>query len=344
MQANTTLIKPVPDRTAAVPLCAPPSIANHFELTLQRFRFNFRPLSALSRGYAGSAWRGGLGRQLKREHCGHSEAECTRCKGAAPCAYRAVFKPAPPPDSARLQGYTAVPRPYVIAPPDGNGDASPYRLTMTLIGDAQNHINAVGTALISAAAKGIGSARTRYAIEDIESESSPGTEQWRRIWTPGESSLIRTARPVRIPPLPRRVELVTRTPVRIRRAREYLVRPEQLSFDDLYTAAMRRVSLLTYFFAHRQIDEDFRWLTAMAAGIQMTPLVTSAARYTRYSSRQRQRIRMDGVRGRFLLQSESLERLWPYLWLGQWVHVGKGCTMGLGGYRLVPAKAVADHG
>jgi CRISPR/Cas system endoribonuclease Cas6 (RAMP superfamily) len=26
--------------------------------------------------------------------------------------------------------------------------------------------------------------------------------------------------------------------------------------------------------------------------------------------------------------------LWPWLWLGQWLHIGKNATMGMGGYTM----------
>jgi CRISPR/Cas system endoribonuclease Cas6 (RAMP superfamily) len=30
----------------------------------------------------------------------------------------------------------------------------------------------------------------------------------------------------------------------------------------------------------------------------------------------------------------DLEDYWPYLWLGQWTHVGKGTSMGMGAYTI----------
>jgi hypothetical protein len=54
------------------------------------------------------------------------------------------------------------------------------------------------------------------------------------------------------------------------------------------------------------------------------------------SSRQRQEMTLGGVLGRWTLSGNSavLAQLWPWLWLGQWLHLGKNATVGLGGYRL----------
>jgi CRISPR/Cas system endoribonuclease Cas6 (RAMP superfamily) len=49
-------------------------------------------------------------------------------------------------------------------------------------------------------------------------------------------------------------------------------------------------------------------------------------------------MQMGGILGSFLLNGEELADFWPYLWLGQWTHAGKGATMGLGRYRIVTAS------
>ena len=45
---------------------------------------------------------------------------------------------------------------------------------------------------------------------------------------------------------------------------------------------------------------------------------------------------LGGVVGQWHLHTnaDTLEQLWPWLWLGQWLHVGKNASFGLGGYRL----------
>jgi CRISPR/Cas system endoribonuclease Cas6 (RAMP superfamily) len=58
--------------------------------------------------------------------------------------------------------------------------------------------------------------------------------------------------------------------------------------------------------------------------------------WTRYSSRQQQEMTLGGVLGRWTLHGDedTLSQIQPWLWLGQWLHVGKNATMGLGGYKL----------
>lgn len=43
---------------------------------------------------------------------------------------------------------------------------------------------------------------------------------------------------------------------------------------------------------------------------------------------------MSGIVGRAELSGEALAACLPLLWLGQWLHVGKGTSMGLGRYVL----------
>lgn len=45
---------------------------------------------------------------------------------------------------------------------------------------------------------------------------------------------------------------------------------------------------------------------------------------------------LGGVLGTWALRgdADTLAQIYPWLWLGQWLHVGKNASMGLGGYTL----------
>ena len=61
----------------------------------------------------------------------------------------------------------------------------------------------------------------------------------------------------------------------------------------------------------------------------------------RYSSRQQQEMTLGGVLGRWTLYADThiLAMLWPWLWLGQWLHVGKNASMGMGAYTLTTSES-----
>ena len=63
--------------------------------------------------------------------------------------------------------------------------------------------------------------------------------------------------------------------------------------------------------------------------------------WTRYSSRQAAEINMGGLVGTVELNMRGLNVFWPYLWLGQWTHVGKGTSMGMGAYTIESLDASA---
>lgn len=65
--------------------------------------------------------------------------------------------------------------------------------------------------------------------------------------------------------------------------------------------------------------------------------------WTRYSSRQQQEMTLGGVVGTWRLHGtpEAIATVAPWLWLGQWLHVGKNATMGLGGYQLAASPDLA---
>ena len=57
--------------------------------------------------------------------------------------------------------------------------------------------------------------------------------------------------------------------------------------------------------------------------------------WERYSNRLESKHPLSGLVGRALL-SDIPEPLWPYLILGQWVHVGKSASFGQGRYIVLP--------
>ena len=110
----------------------------------------------------------------------------------------------------------------------------------------------------------------------------------------------------------------------------------QLTPRALIAALARRTALLMEFHAGQTgWGEAAKHITHLSENLTDTRDLHWFD-WTRYSSRQQQEMTLGGVLGHWTLHGnvEDLAQIQPWLWLGQWLHVGKNATMGLGAYTL----------
>ena len=100
-------------------------------------------------------------------------------------------------------------------------------------------------------------------------------------------------------------------------------------------ALVRRTNLLAEFHGDGPLLENFASLLAATAEIcDEKQLVWRD--WTRYSSRQQQKMVLGGVIGEWTLEG-PLGPFSHFLDIGQWLHVGKEAAFGLGRYQLTTA-------
>jgi hypothetical protein len=133
------------------------------------------------------------------------------------------------------------------------------------------------------------------------------------------------------PPGLQQLTLTWLTPMRLQH-QDVILRPEALKPADILMALVRRLTSVS------------ELLLRAACAIDATALHTAATQITsdksliwcdwvRHSNRQRQQMKLGGVMGNWTLRG-PLNIFWPYLQLGQWLHVGKATSFGLGQYVL----------
>ena len=292
--------------------------------------------------YAGSALRGAFGHALKQIACVTREHDCKACALYRTCAYPAIFETPPPLDYARRK-LSNVPLPFVVEPPPWgereHATGSALNFATVLIGPALTQLPLVLMAWRRALQLGLGPQQGTARLERVfvEGETEPVLDDGATAST-AASALRPHAQHLPLPPpkpAPSSATLIFDTPLRLQRGGQ-LLGVGELAAPDLLRSLLRRVAELVELQLGGSLDVDFTALSAHAATI--TGNAQLAWRdWTRQSNRQQQRMVLGGAVGRWTLHG-NLAPFWPLLHLGQWLHVGKNATFGLGRYRIeVPA-------
>ncbi len=235
-----------------------------------------------------------------------------------------------------MRRYTAAPHPFVLRI-DSRQDGAPYRLGLILFGRADRHLPYFVHALAEAGKTGLGRQRRAFELIEVRQAQRPDAGDWRSIYAPGQPLNPVAGSVIEPPDPPEWLEIHLETPLRLRRE-EHLVTPARFGFADLFGALLRRISMLSYFHTETPLEVDFAGLSEASREVPLYEPKLRWYDWTRYSSRQDTTLEMGGLFGRFRLRGRDIGPFWPYLWLGQWTHAGKGATLGLGRYRIHPAS------
>lgn len=303
-------------------------------LKIYRFHYN-STLPIRLPDYPGSAWRGALGHALKHTVCVVRNTPCNQCLLKNACAYSYIFETPPPADTEKMRKYPAAPHPFVLRVPKHSSRETPYHIDLTLFGHGQRFFPYLIHALQTAGKEGIAGQRQVFELTQIDDVDCQGNVLC--IYQDGELQPQQPAISPPVPDMPARIELSFHTPLRIKHDQKNLT-ADNFNFGALFSTLLRRISMISYFHTDTPLDTDFAGLTAKARTVEFHEPQLHWYDWTRYSSRQQTEMNMGGLLGSIDLNMQGLEEFWPYLWLGQWTHVGKGTSMGMGAYTINPTS------
>jgi CRISPR-associated endoribonuclease Cas6 len=307
-------------------------------LPVARYRFVFRMQDEIRLPeYSGSLLRGQFGAALRRTACMTGLRNCSPCPLYRTCPYPAIFE-TPPPAKHSLQRFSQVPNPYIIEPPAlGLRDipvGEKLSFCLVLVGRALDQLPLIAYAMQHAFARGVGRTRARGELEDIVLECHESASS---VWGPESMRLEPHEPALTIPDFPdtEAIALQIETPLRLQN-QGHPIACDALRPRTLFTALMRRTALLLEFHATSEgLAGNATHLAAVADRLDDERCLQWKD-WKRFSSRQQQEMTLGGVVGQWKLRGDLTELL-PWFWLGQWLHVGKNATMGLGRYSLADA-------
>ena len=301
---------------------------------LAKFQFVLKAVDGINLPvYKGSTLRGGFGNAFKKIVCVNRDKVCDSCLLKGKCVYSYVFETPPPADSSKMRKYPFVPHPFVITPPLERNriymKGELLRFDLTLVGKSIEYLPYFIFTFDELGKIGIGKGRGSYELEEVKSEE-------KTIYSSRNKTLESTFRTIGIEDLLPRLSCLTALHLNF-------VTPTRLKFDGKLTPILefhvlirnllRRISLLSYFHCGEELSLDFREIIEKSRDVVTAKSDLSWVDWERYSSRQETKLKMGGFTGPVTFTGE-LEPFLPFLLLGQYVHVGKGTSFGLGKYQI----------
>ncbi|HTP66915.1 MAG TPA: CRISPR system precrRNA processing endoribonuclease RAMP protein Cas6 [Geobacteraceae bacterium] len=264
---------------------------------------------------------------LQAVNCGR--LQCVPCKKRDDCPYHMSFSQSLSADPAALRRYQKPSLPFVfditLLPPVPNS-GSLVELGLTIAGLAVNHPREY-----IAAAEGMLQSpglrrKVRASLLKIESSGYDGTrsvimESGGAVGTGYLQTLsLQGLQEVGILSTDA-VSLTIITPMRLMTEGRPL---REFSFSPFVRALFRRLSSLVYYYGGEEPELDYKWLAEQS---RMVECVTANFRWVEWGSR------WSGLIGEGTFAGNLSEYL-PFLQAGEYLHVGKGASFGLGRFLL----------
>lgn len=309
---------------------------NLSDFPVYRYQVRARLLDSLRlQDYSGSLLRGIFGNALRRAVCVTRRSTCADCMLYRSCTYAYLYETPPPIDSSKMRRYTAVPHPFVIEAPVGAEQIAAgetLEFALILVGRANALLPLVVHTWMQAFSRGLGKSRSRATLEAVLAARGPDNADF-PVYSPEQGLSLPVPQPQSIPPAPDGdfgISLVT--PLRLQQDGR-IIKPHELRFRPLFSTLLRRIAMLSYFHTDVPLEADFKMLVEAADAVEMIRADLRWQEWTRYSGRQKTTMQFSGIVGSFGLRGD-LRPFWPFLYLGQWLHVGKSATFGLGQYTI----------
>lgn len=305
-------------------------------LPLCEYRFTFQALGDIKfPAYEGKLWHSVFGNALRQNVCVTPQNKCERCMLLHDCAYTLLFHGPRPPQSEKMRRYNTIPVPHVLRHRYHDATSiknkQTFSVDMVLVGRANSELVRVIQAMQKAGQHGIGPERTQAQLLQVEQLQPQGLNQL--IMSEGQMHCgVVTPQTPRLPECPQRLKIQWRAPYK--QSNQY-EENKNFSLSKMLMATVRRVSLLSYFYTDKALECDFKALKEQAGEVQAQAINVHMHSDRRYSASSQTSFNIQGWLGSIDLAREDIHAFYPYLYLSQWLNIGKNASMGYGQYRLL---------
>lgn len=304
-------------------------------VTLIKLRLTFKALQDMNFPiYAGSTLRGIFGKSLKRVSCLAKQEQCEGCAARQTCPYASLFENGQVSSGKNEE----IPNPYIIEPMDlghkiiKQGEL--FSFNCILFGKAIEKLSYVILAWVKVGNLGFTKERTQARLIKIE-QIMPDTSHFILYNFELENPLLNYPNTsMNIPEIKNitSIRVILQTPLRIQH-HGHPVAPNDFTAQDFLISLLRRQKNIAQ---HHMPDYPCIDFNAVKADILNAEISSASLHWfdwKRYSSKQEKSIALGGIMGSFILHG-NLTKLYPYLKMGEYFHLGKSAVMGMGKYKI----------
>jgi len=299
-------------------------------MQIAKFEFSLRTLNSFGLpDFKGSTFRGKFGHVLKHTICIISHRQCEICELAPQCAYHYLFQ-------TKNKKEQEVPRPFILEPPLTSKrfflKDEVFYLNLLLMGRAIDYIPYFLYGFIKMGEEGIGMDKGKFEVFSLKAFNREGdrkeiySSETPKLNTNFDRLNLFHLKEKFIPQIT--LQFVTPTHIQIRGQMQ-----EAIEFETLIKAIIRRFKSLSYFHADGEKIEypvDFK----KASTIEIVHSELETVNYRRYSNRQKQNLPLTGFTGKITYRGD-IGPYYPWLKIGEYLHVGKGTVFGMGWYKIL---------
>ena len=288
--------------------------------------------------FKGSTLRGGFGTAFKKTVCAERGRSCDDCILRGKCIYSVVFESPVDKNNKLLKGMTFAPHPFIIEPPITEKEFfSPedeLEFKIILFGKYIDNLVYFVHSFMKLGRLGLGKGRADFKVLSVKdyisnrelffSDTSTLSGDFASLQT---ADILNSNTPHNI----NNIIINFETPARIKYEGHYI---DNLPFNVFWKNISRRVRTLSSLYCNDLMNIEWNQLLKLSENIQTKDSSLTWKDWRRYSHRQKSKMNFGGLVGT-VTYSGPLDLFFPFIKLGQFLHIGKNTSFGLGKYNIV---------
>lgn len=323
-----------------------PHIENAEHFTFLKVKFYLKTIEPIILNkFKGFTLRGGFGYIFKKTVCINFSRECEKCILKNKCAYAYIFETSFPENLTEQVTFKIAypPHPYILEPPFDSkmifNEGDEFAFNLILIGESIGYLPYFIFAFDELGRVGLGKDKGRYKLLKAEGANGEIIFQSGKIQDNINCISFRDIidqcqHSSNVSTKNSQIKIHFVTPTR------FVLKDElasEITFKMFMTNLLRRLSLLSIFHCNKELIFDYSSLLEEAENIETIAGKWEWCDLVRYSSRQKRKIILGGFLGEVSFHG-NLDKFMPFIKLGEYIHVGKQTSFGLGRYEIEEVK------